>query len=127
MCICRTAGAPFIARFPLIPGGHSPADPGGGGREEALQRSGAPGSPRSRAKVRAPWGRRRPPASSAAVFSQVTEGRPDGTGAHTAKVLAEVGIPCTLVLDSAVAYMMDRVDLVRACAERLCSLRAATC
>lgn len=44
---------------------------------------------------------------------QVTEGRPDGTGVHTAKVLAEVGIPCTLVLDSAVAYMMDRVDMVR--------------
>lgn len=47
----------------------------------------------------------------------MTEGRPDGTGAHTARVLSEKGIPCTLVLDSAVAYMMERVDIVLVGAE----------
>lgn len=63
--------------------------------------------------------------------AQVTEGRPDSTGPHTAKVLTEAGVPVralwvacststshasrqvTLVLDSAAAFMMERVDMVR--------------
>ena len=31
---------------------------------------------------------------------------------RTHSVLTAAGIPCTVVLDSAVAYIMDRVDLV---------------
>mmetsp|Transcript_6725 Transcript_6725/g.18001 ORF Transcript_6725/g.18001 Transcript_6725/m.18001 type:complete len:340 (+) Transcript_6725:108-1127(+) len=42
----------------------------------------------------------------------VTEGRPDGTGLQMAKALDEAGIPATLVLDSGVAYMLERVELV---------------
>jgi hypothetical protein len=38
----------------------------------------------------------------------VTEGRPDGTGQRMAKALDEMGIPTTLVLDSGVAYALDR-------------------
>ena len=30
----------------------------------------------------------------------------------TQEILAAAGIPCTVVLDSAVAYVMDKVDLV---------------
>jgi len=62
---------------------------------------------------------------------QVTEGRPDSTGPLTARLLAEAGVPVrprriasaiarpahsqqvTLVLDSAAAFMMERVDMVR--------------
>ena len=42
----------------------------------------------------------------------VTEGRPNGAGARTAAALAALGVPCTLVLDSAVGHVMGRVDLV---------------
>ncbi|EFJ40741.1 eukaryotic translation initiation factor 2B alpha [Volvox carteri f. nagariensis] len=42
----------------------------------------------------------------------VTEGRPDGTGITLAKKLDAEKIPVTLVLDSCVAYIMDRVDMV---------------
>ena len=41
-----------------------------------------------------------------------TEGRPNETGMQLAKVLAPHRIPITIVLDSGVAYMMDRVDFV---------------
>lgn len=47
----------------------------------------------------------------------VTEGRPDNAGLSTAKLLAEVGIPVTVVLDSAAAFMMERVDMVLVGAE----------
>ncbi|OCH95521.1 nagb/rpia/CoA transferase-like protein [Obba rivulosa] len=42
----------------------------------------------------------------------VTEARPRGLGLKTYEALTAVGIPCTVVLDSAVAYVMDRVDFV---------------
>ncbi|KAL5511586.1 GCN3 [Sanghuangporus vaninii] len=42
----------------------------------------------------------------------VTEARPRGLGVKTQEALATAGIPCTVVLDSAVAYVMDKVDLV---------------
>jgi hypothetical protein len=43
----------------------------------------------------------------------VTEGRPDATGLRMARALADVGVPVTLVLDSAVAFAMDRWVRVR--------------
>jgi translation initiation factor eIF-2B subunit alpha len=46
-----------------------------------------------------------------------TEGRPDNTGAEVAKELLSVGIPVTLILDSGVAYMMEKVDMVLVGAE----------
>ncbi|KAI0306601.1 IF-2B-domain-containing protein [Multifurca ochricompacta] len=42
----------------------------------------------------------------------VTEARPRGLGLKTYDILTAVGIPCTVVLDSAVAYVMDKVDFV---------------
>eukprot|EP00808_Paulinella_micropora_P020297 g27695.t1 len=42
----------------------------------------------------------------------VTEGRPDHQGMRTARELCRAGIPTTMVLDSAVGYVMDKVDLV---------------
>ncbi|KAL7413829.1 hypothetical protein BDY24DRAFT_434646 [Mrakia frigida] len=42
----------------------------------------------------------------------VTEGRPNCGGLKTHAALTSIGIPCTLILDSAVAYVMDRVDVV---------------
>jgi translation initiation factor eIF-2B subunit alpha len=42
----------------------------------------------------------------------VTEARPRGLGNKTYEALTSVGIPCTVVLDSAVAYIMDKVDIV---------------
>lgn len=41
----------------------------------------------------------------------VTESRPTEQGLHTYKRLREEGIPCTVVLDSAVAYLMHRIDM----------------
>ncbi|KAG6485605.1 translation initiation factor eIF-2B subunit alpha-like [Zingiber officinale] len=41
-----------------------------------------------------------------------TEGRPDGTGLKLSKELAALGIPVKLLIDSAVAYVMDEVDMV---------------
>lgn len=38
----------------------------------------------------------------------VTEGRPDGTGSSMARILNELGIPTTVVLDSGVGYVMER-------------------
>ncbi|KAA1471201.1 nagb/rpia/CoA transferase-like protein [Dentipellis sp. KUC8613] len=42
----------------------------------------------------------------------VTEARPRGLGIKTHDALTAAGIPCTVVLDSAVAYVMDKVDFV---------------
>ncbi|THU90721.1 nagb/rpia/CoA transferase-like protein [Dendrothele bispora CBS 962.96] len=42
----------------------------------------------------------------------VTEARPRGLGIKTAEKLRAVGIPCSVVLDSAVAYAIDKVDFV---------------
>ncbi|KAI0798058.1 IF-2B-domain-containing protein [Abortiporus biennis] len=42
----------------------------------------------------------------------VTEARPRGLGIRTYEALTSAGIPCTVVLDSAVAYVMDKVDFV---------------
>ncbi|KAL6749977.1 eukaryotic initiation factor [Haematococcus lacustris] len=46
-----------------------------------------------------------------------TEGRPDGTGLRMADALAKMGIPTTIILDSAVAYALERVDMVLVGAE----------
>jgi len=42
----------------------------------------------------------------------VTEAKPRGLGLKTHEMLTAAGIPCTVVLDSAVAYVMDKVDFV---------------
>ncbi|KAK2466943.1 hypothetical protein APHAL10511_001201 [Amanita phalloides] len=42
----------------------------------------------------------------------VTEARPRGLGIKTAETLRAAGIPATVVLDSAVAYVMEKVDFV---------------
>ncbi|KAJ7632588.1 nagb/rpia/CoA transferase-like protein [Roridomyces roridus] len=42
----------------------------------------------------------------------VTEARPRGLGVKTAEALTRAGIPCTVILDSAVAYAMEKVDFV---------------
>lgn len=41
-----------------------------------------------------------------------TEGRPNCDGYQTAAELSKVGIPVTLVLDNAVGYIMEKIDLV---------------
>ena len=46
------------------------------------------------------------------VSVYVTEARPRGLGLKTQELLAANGIPCTVILDSAVAYAMDKVDMV---------------
>jgi translation initiation factor eIF-2B subunit alpha len=47
----------------------------------------------------------------------LTECRPCGSGYSAAQELLDAGIPCTMVLDSAVGYIMERVDLVLVGAE----------
>ncbi|KAG8808057.1 translation initiation factor eIF-2B subunit alpha [Serendipita sp. 399] len=42
----------------------------------------------------------------------VTETRPRGLGMKTHEILTKAEIPCTIILDSAVAYTMDKVDMV---------------
>ena len=42
----------------------------------------------------------------------VTEGRPDGAGVKMARLCVEAGLPVSLVLDVAVAYVLPRVDMV---------------
>ncbi|KAE9387495.1 nagb/rpia/CoA transferase-like protein [Gymnopus androsaceus JB14] len=42
----------------------------------------------------------------------VTEARPRGMGIKTAEMLTAAGIPCSVVLDSAVAYVIEKVDFV---------------
>ncbi|KAL0917283.1 hypothetical protein M5K25_012334 [Dendrobium thyrsiflorum] len=41
-----------------------------------------------------------------------TEGRPDRTGLRFSNELAQLGVPVKLLIDSAVAYTMDEVDMV---------------
>ncbi|GAA5971538.1 hypothetical protein JCM11641_000633 [Rhodosporidiobolus odoratus] len=50
----------------------------------------------------------------------VTESRPFGLGLKTHAILADAGIPCVVVLDSAVAYIMSRCDLAIVGAEAVC-------
>ncbi|BGP30297.1 translation initiation factor eIF-2B subunit alpha [Rhodotorula toruloides] len=50
----------------------------------------------------------------------VTESRPFGLGLKTHAVLTEAGIPCIVVLDSAVAYIMSKCDLAVVGAEAVC-------
>eukprot|EP01025_Chloroclados_australasicus_P053144 TRINITY_DN6228_c0_g2_i1.p1 TRINITY_DN6228_c0_g2~~TRINITY_DN6228_c0_g2_i1.p1 ORF type:complete len:352 (-),score=46.14 TRINITY_DN6228_c0_g2_i1:559-1578(-) len=47
----------------------------------------------------------------------VTEGRPDGTGIEMAKHLQKIGLQVTMILDTAIAYIMEKVDLVLVGAE----------
>ncbi|KAL5998087.1 hypothetical protein ACLOJK_009022 [Asimina triloba] len=47
-----------------------------------------------------------------AYFSLHPEGMPDRTGLQLSKELVALGIPVKLVIDSAVAYTMDEVDMV---------------
>ncbi|KAI8343662.1 hypothetical protein BC941DRAFT_343740 [Chlamydoabsidia padenii] len=42
----------------------------------------------------------------------VAEGRPNSEGLQAVEELREAGIPCRAVLDSAVGYIMDKVDMV---------------
>ncbi|KAI9244268.1 hypothetical protein EDC94DRAFT_530998 [Helicostylum pulchrum] len=42
----------------------------------------------------------------------VTEGRPNSDGIQAVAALRKAGIPCRCVLDSAVGYIMDKVDMV---------------
>jgi len=42
----------------------------------------------------------------------VTEARPRGLGIKTAEALTAAGIPCSVILDATVAYVMDKVDFV---------------
>ncbi|CAO3622064.1 unnamed protein product [Mucor hiemalis] len=42
----------------------------------------------------------------------VTEGRPNSDGIQAVAALRKAGIPCRAVLDSAVGYIMDKVDMV---------------
>lgn len=41
-----------------------------------------------------------------------TEGRPDKTGLRFAKEMVALGVPVKLLIDSAVAYAMDEVDML---------------
>ncbi|KAK2714901.1 translation initiation factor eIF2B subunit alpha-like [Artemia franciscana] len=50
----------------------------------------------------------------------VTESRPDNSGAEVKKLLDEKNIPCTLVLDSAMGFIMESVDIVIVGAEGVC-------
>ncbi|KAL3816835.1 hypothetical protein ACHAXA_005113 [Cyclostephanos tholiformis] len=47
----------------------------------------------------------------------VLEGRPDAGGARTARTYADAGIPTTVVLDSAMGHVMERIDMVLVGAE----------
>ncbi|KAK0552520.1 translation initiation factor eIF-2B subunit alpha [Tilletia horrida] len=51
------------------------------------------------------------------VSVYVTESRPHGLGLRTHDELTAAGIPCTVILDSAMAYVISRVDLVLVGAE----------
>nr|QIG55560.1 translation initiation factor 2B [Artemia sinica] len=50
----------------------------------------------------------------------VTESRPDNSGVEVKKLLDERNIPCTLVLDSAMGFIMESVDIVIVGAEGVC-------
>ena len=47
----------------------------------------------------------------------ILEGRPDASGAKAAAFFANAGIPTTLILDAAMGYTMERVDVVLVGAE----------
>eukprot|EP00793_Prasinoderma_coloniale_P002503 PRCOL_00001985-RA len=47
----------------------------------------------------------------------VTEGRPDAQGLAAAQALRQAGVPVTICLDAAAAYVMERVDIVLVGAE----------
>ncbi|XP_054275214.1 translation initiation factor eIF-2B subunit alpha-like [Macrosteles quadrilineatus] len=47
----------------------------------------------------------------------VTKSSPDSSGDEMAKELMSLGIPCTVILDSAVGYVMEHVDMVMVGAE----------
>ncbi|OQR89827.1 translation initiation factor eIF-2B subunit alpha [Thraustotheca clavata] len=42
----------------------------------------------------------------------VTEGRPNNAGYKTAEVLSKAGIPTTVIVDAAMGYYMEKVDMV---------------
>ncbi|OQR91934.1 translation initiation factor eIF-2B subunit alpha [Achlya hypogyna] len=42
----------------------------------------------------------------------VTEGRPNGAGYKTAELLSNAGIPTTVIVDAAMGYYMEKVDMV---------------
>jgi translation initiation factor eIF-2B subunit alpha len=46
------------------------------------------------------------------TFPNFAEGRPDRTGLRLSNELAKLDVPVKLVIDSAVAYTMDDVDMV---------------
>jgi translation initiation factor eIF-2B subunit alpha len=46
------------------------------------------------------------------LFHLTAEGRPDRTGLRMSNELAALGIPVKVLIDSAVAYSMDEVDMV---------------
>ncbi|KAM0792562.1 hypothetical protein ACM66B_005226 [Microbotryomycetes sp. NB124-2] len=50
----------------------------------------------------------------------VTESRPFGLGLKTHAILQEAGIPCVVLLDSAVCYIMPKCDMVIVGAEAVC-------
>ncbi|XP_071552804.1 translation initiation factor eIF2B subunit alpha isoform X1 [Panulirus ornatus] len=50
----------------------------------------------------------------------VTESQPDCSGKTMAKDLQEAGIPCTVILDAAVGYVMERISAVMLGAEGVC-------
>ncbi|OLY84828.1 Translation initiation factor eIF-2B subunit alpha [Smittium mucronatum] len=47
----------------------------------------------------------------------ITESRPDCSGLKTAQELQELGIPCKVILDASIGYIMEKVDLVLVGAE----------
>ena len=49
----------------------------------------------------------------------VTESNPGATGLKTAELLRELGIPVTIIADTAVGYMMEKVDLAIVGAEAI--------
>lgn len=46
------------------------------------------------------------------LFYLTSEGRPDRTGLRMSNELAALGIPVKVLIDSAVAYSMDEIDMV---------------
>ena len=46
------------------------------------------------------------------LFHLTAEGRPDRTGLRMSNELAALGIPVKVLIDSAVAYSMDEIDMV---------------
>ncbi|KAJ2847801.1 translation initiation factor eIF-2B subunit alpha [Coemansia brasiliensis] len=47
----------------------------------------------------------------------ITESRPDQSGLRTAEELQRLGIPCEVILDAAIGYVMEKVDMVLVGAE----------